>query len=266
MMIIDIRGFPIRTRGSTYLSQNKCYKYEDNHWNYLQWNIFGLFQTIEDVNCNTPKNRLTYGMGNHIPTVYIVDDDAALCKALRWLLESIDLRVETFHSAMDFLRNYNPNWNGCLLIDVRMPDMSGLQLQEQLIIKGNLLPIIMLSGHGDISMAVRAMKAGAIDFITKPFNEQVMLEQIQKGLAINKNHEYKREVAKLHSKLSEREQQVFSCIVEGKLNKLIADELHLSPKTIELHRSHVMKKMGAKSVADLVKMYLLLNQTSNLPT
>lgn len=196
--------------------------------------------------------------------IYIVDDDKALCKALCWLLESINLKVIAYHSALDFLSAYDVNWLGCLLIDIRMPDMSGLQLQEKLIELSNRMPIIMISGHGDISMAVRAMKAGAVDFITKPFNDQVLLEQIQKALMLNKQVANRHSVQMHYQQLTPREQQILSGVVAGKMNKQIAFELDISHKTVELHRAHVMQKMGAKTLADLVKMYYeLIEKTTH---
>ena len=121
-------------------------------------------------------------MNNTQGTIYVIDDDEAICKAIKWLLEPANLIVKIYHSAFTFLEEYNPNLRGCLLIDIRMPGISGLQLQERLVALGNSMPIIMLTGHGDISMAVRALKSGAFDFITKPFNDQYLLEQIQIAL------------------------------------------------------------------------------------
>ena len=192
--------------------------------------------------------------------IYIVDDDPDLCKALSWLLGSVDLKVETYSSAIDFLKAYQSKWRGCLLIDIRMPLMSGLQLQEKLIELGNLIPIIMISGHGDISMAVRAMKAGAVDFITKPFNDQLLLEQIQKALTFDKQTESKQSILNRFRDLTSREQQIFAGVVAGKMNKQIAHELNISQKTVELHRAHVMQKMGAKTFADLIRMHIVLEE------
>jgi FixJ family two-component response regulator len=191
---------------------------------------------------------------NPSQTIYIVDDDEALCRALSWLLESVGLTSLAFHNAYDFLKAYQLNWRGCLLIDIRMPEMSGLQLQEKLIEMGNLMPIIMISGHGDISMAVRAMKAGAQDFITKPFNDQLLLEQIQASLVLNRSLDNKQSIQKNYQQLTPREQQILSGVVAGKMNKEIAYDLNISHKTVELHRSHVMQKMGAKTLAELIKM------------
>jgi len=187
--------------------------------------------------------------------VYVIDDDEAICKAIKWLLETANLQVKTFYNAFDFLKEYSANLRGCLLIDVRMPEISGLQLQEKLVALGNTMPIIMLSGHGDIPMAVRALKTGAIDFITKPFNDQALLEQIQNALLINKAKYNVEGIWRLYKMLSPREQVIMSKIAEGKMNKAIAYELNISIKTIEVHRAHVMQKMGAKNLAELIKMH-----------
>lgn len=197
-------------------------------------------------------------MDIHEQVIYVIDDDKAICKALSWLLESVELKVEIYHSAADFLKDYQLSWRGCLLIDVRMPLTSGLQLQDKLRELGNLMPIIMISGHGDISMAIRAMKAGAVDFITKPFNDQTLLEQIQNALKLNAQTSSKQSILSCYQQLTQREQQVFSKVVEGKMNKQIAYELNISNKTVELHRANLMKKMETKTLADLIKMYLRL--------
>lgn len=202
-------------------------------------------------------------MHNQTSVIYIVDDDPALCKALRWLLESVNLKIEAYHSAMDFLKAYQLTWQGCLLIDIRMPLMSGLQLQQKLIELGNRLPIIMISGHGDISMAVRAMKAGAIDFITKPFNDQLLLEQIQHALSTSKQTDDKLSIVRRYQSLTPREQQIMTGVVTGKMNKQIAHDLEISPKTVEFHRSNIMQKMHAKTLADLIKMNLELTEKIN---
>lgn len=194
-------------------------------------------------------------MHNISSIIYVIDDDEALCKAIKWLLETANLQVKTFHNAFDFLKEYSANLRGCLLIDVRMPEMSGLQLQEKLVTLGNTMSIIMLSGHGDIPMAVRALKAGAIDFITKPFNDQTLLEQIQNALLINKTKLNVENIYTLYKKLTEREQEIMLKIVAGKMNKAIAYELNISIKTIEVHRANIMQKMGAKTLADLIKKH-----------
>lgn len=191
--------------------------------------------------------------------IYIIDDDIVLCNGLRWLLESINLKVETYHSTIDFLKEYKVDWCGCLLIDIRMPEMSGLQLQDRLIALGNPLPIIMISGHGDISMAIRAMKAGAIDFILKPFNDQQLLEQIQKALSLSIEIEIKKTVLNRYNKLSAREKEILTKILNGKMNKQISYELEISIKTVEFHRANIMQKMEADSILKLAKLDLPAN-------
>lgn len=198
------------------------------------------------------------------PTVYVIDDDPALCESLRWLMESIGLKVEVYSNAKDFLTHYHPEMKGCLLVDIRMPGMSGFELQDALIARHNRMPLIMITGHGDIPMAVRALKAGAIDFITKPFNAQQLLEQVQKAINQDSHRpeipEYT-SLAKRFASLTSREKEVMERVVAGKLNKEIAYELGISLKTVELHRSHVMQKIQVKSLAELVKCYLVLNHS-----
>lgn len=195
------------------------------------------------------------------PIVYIIDDDQAMVESLVWIIESIGLRIKTYATALEFLNEYDPQQHGCLLLDVRMPGMSGPELQSRLIDYGQpALPIIFISGHGDIPLAVRVMKAGAIDFLTKPFNDQILLESINKAIRIDKaNREKRQENAQAQARfdlLSPREVQVLQGIVAGKPNKVVSAELHISLKTVEAHRASVMKKMGVKSVPELVKLVL----------
>ena len=190
------------------------------------------------------------------PTVFLVEDDQAVADALCYLFDSINLPVMHFSDAYQFLAQYNAQRKGCLLLDVRMPGMSGLDLQERLKEQHNLLPIIFITGHGDIPMAVRAMKAGAFDFITKPFNNQELLERVQRAIAAN---EQATEAGRSKSKLAlltPREQQVLILIASGKVNKQIAHDLSIAVSTVELHRSNLMRKLQAKTVADLIKIYL----------
>lgn len=194
-------------------------------------------------------------MQNPQSTIYVIDDDEAIGKSVKWLLESANLNVKIYHSALTFLEEYNVNLRGCLLIDVRMPSMSGLQLQERLISLGNSMPIIMITGHGDIPMAVRALKAGAFDFITKPFNDQSLLEQIQMALLKEKKSNNVEEIRKRYKLLSVREREIMDSIIIGKMNKAIAYDLNISIKTVELHRANVMEKMQAGNFAELVKMH-----------
>lgn len=197
----------------------------------------------------------------HKPTVFIVDDDPGVLEAIGALLESVGLNVECFASSISFLENYDSNRCGCIITDVRMPMMCGMQMLEELNLRKNKLPVIMLTGYGDISMAVNAMKIGVIDFIAKPFNNQYLLEQIQKSIArsIKQNSAGSLENdAKRFSGLTKREQQVMKLVVAGKLNKQIAHELCICTSTVEFHRSRMMKKMGAKNLAELVKISLSL--------
>ncbi len=192
--------------------------------------------------------------------VYVVDDDQAMVESLSWIIESVGLKVKVYIRAQDFLEEYEPHQHGCLLLDVRMPGMSGPELQLKLNELGATIPIIFISGHGDVPLAVRVMKAGAVDFLTKPFNDQILLESINKALRTDKiNREKQQENAQAEAKfalLSPREVQVLQRIVAGKQNKVISAELKISLKTVEAHRASVMKKMSVKSVPELVKLVL----------
>lgn len=204
--------------------------------------------------------------------VHVVDDDQAMVESMSWIIESVGLKVKTYTRAQDFLDQYNPDQHGCLLLDVRMPGMSGPELQSKLDVLGTtILPIIFISGHGDVPLAVRVMKAGAVDFLTKPFNDQVLLEVINKALRVDKsNREKQQQSAQAEAKfalLSPREVQVLQGIVAGKQNKVISAELKISLKTVEAHRASVMKKMGVKSVPELVKLVLtngVVSETSEV--
>ncbi|MCE0722899.1 response regulator transcription factor [Legionella resiliens] len=190
-------------------------------------------------------------------TVFVVDDDPEICKSFRWLFESINLQVQTYENAGDFLDSYT-NQPGCLIIDVRMPIMSGLELLEQLNSSPNKLPVIVITGYGDISMAIRAMKAGAEDFILKPVNHQNLLEATQKCLKKNNNTIISQ--SNVHERidsLTRREKQVMDLVVNGKLNKQIAYDLNISISTVEVHRANVMRKMETKSLAELIKINLI---------
>jgi len=196
------------------------------------------------------------------PIVYVVDDDHAMVESLSWIIESVGLKIKTYTRANDFLEAYNADQHGCLLLDVRMPGMSGPELQTKLneITSHTTMPIIFISGHGDVPLAVRVMKAGAVDFLTKPFNDQVLLESINRALRLDKaNREKQQESAQAEAKfalLSPREVQVLQGIVAGKQNKVISAELKISLKTVEAHRASVMKKMSVRSVPELVKLVL----------
>ena len=192
------------------------------------------------------------------PTVFVVDDDDAVRNSMRWLVESVGLPVETYASAREFLDTHDPNQPGCLVLDVRMPGMSGLDLQEKLQENGIVIPIIVVTGHGDVPTAVRAIKAGAVEFIEKPVNDQLLLDTIQR--CIDKDAEYRREsatrgvIAARYMSLTPREREVMAQVVAGEPNKVIARNLDLSAKTIEAHRAAVMRKMEADSLASLVHM------------
>ena len=199
------------------------------------------------------------------PTVFVVDDDPAMRDSLGFLIGSVGKRVETFDSAESFLSAYDHARPGCIVLDVRMPGLSGLELMEKLQSDSLAPPVILVTGHGDIPMSVRALKAGAFDFIEKPFSDQVLLERIQQALqtdSVDRAAARERgEIGKRAERLTARETQVFELVVEGKPNKVGGDDLGLSQKTVEVHRAHVMEKMRAESFADLVKMAVVLDVT-----
>lgn len=190
-------------------------------------------------------------------TVYIVDDEADIRDDLSWLVQTVGLAAQTYASAQSFLQEYVPGSQGCLLLDLRMPGMGGLELQKELEDRKIDLPIIFLSGHGDVSVAVHAMKAGAVDFIEKPFSHQILLEKVQSALSVSaENHVSNRtkgEGPACLKVLTEREREVLDKLISGKINKVIARELDISIKTVEFHRSNVMKKMEVYSLADLIE-------------
>ena len=195
-------------------------------------------------------------------TVYVVDDDEAVRRFLRGLIGSIGLRVKTYASAQEFLDGYEAGSPGCLLLDIRMPDMSGLELQAELRRREIDIPVIILTGHGDVKVAVHAMKAGAVDFIEKPFNNELLLHAIQKVLADSLHSSGTRvrrqEILQRLETLTTRERQVLGLVVAGETNKGVARRLGISEKTVEIHRARVMEKMQAKSLAELVKMAAVL--------
>lgn len=192
------------------------------------------------------------------PIIYIVDDDTAVREALSSLIRSVGLNVRTFASGAEFLLERRQDAPGCLLLDVRMPGISGLDLQSELA-KGNIdIPIIFITGHGDIPMAVRVMKAGALEFLTKPIREQDLLDAIQRGVQINRISRQKRtetaDLLRRFASLTPRESEVMQQVVTGLLNKQIAATLGASEKTIKHHRAQAMRKMRARSLPDLVRM------------
>ena len=197
-------------------------------------------------------------MAAETATIFVVDDDAAVRDSLSLLIRSMSLDVETFDSAQAFLDSCDPARPGCVVLDIRMPGMSGLDLQQELRRRDVPLPIIFITGHGDVGMAVRAMKSGAIDFIEKPFNDQQLLDRINQAIGIDRaKRQYRDEhdsIAAKIERLSPREHEVMERIVNGQANKVIAIDLGLSERTVEIHRAKVMAKTGARSLAQLVTM------------
>jgi FixJ family two-component response regulator len=194
------------------------------------------------------------------PTVYIVDDDDGMRRALSLLLNTVGYKTEAFASPQEFLVTFKPDASGCLVLDMRMPGMSGLELQQHINRTGSMMPVIFITGHGDIPMAVQAMKDGAFEFIQKPFRDQDLLDSINHALLVDSDHRdtlaKRAEVTRRHETLTPRERQVMALVVDGAPNKVIAIDLGLSERTVEIHRAKVMEKMAARSVAHLVKLHL----------
>jgi len=194
-------------------------------------------------------------------TVYVVDDDPALRESLGYLLQSEGLTVRAFESARLFLAAYDREARGCLVVDVRMPEMSGLQLQEHLATEGSTLPVIVITGHGDVPMAVKALKNGALDFIEKPFADQQLLDRVHEALDVDRRLHGERakrdDILRRLQRLTKREREVMTGVAEGKANKVIAEELGLSPKTVEVHRARLMQKLEVDSLAQLMRFAIL---------
>lgn len=195
-------------------------------------------------------------------SVYVVDDDPAMRDSLRWLLESVDFQVNVFESATSFLEEYKGERPACLVLDVRMPGMSGLDLQDELVRRGITIPMIMISAHGDVPVAVRALKTGAIDFIEKPFSDQLLLDRVRQALQndqqTSETDEVKEAIRERRDTLTPREKEVMELVVAGNPNKAVAAHLGLSQKTVEIHRARVMSKMSAGSLAELVRDFLMV--------
>jgi two-component system, LuxR family, response regulator FixJ len=199
------------------------------------------------------------------PTVFVIDDDEAVRHFLRALIASVGLRVQAYASAQEFLDARQGNSPGCIVLDIRMPGMSGLELQQELNAREIDLPVIVLTGHGNVQVAVHAMKAGAVDFIEKPFNNELLLDRVQravvKSLEGRENRARRDEILRRQESLTPRERQVLDLVVAGESNKGVARYLQISEKTVEIHRANVMEKMQAKSLADLVKMVSTLSRS-----
>jgi len=200
-------------------------------------------------------------------TVYLVEDDAAVRHALDLLLEARGLRRRVYASGQEFIDDYDPAHPGCLVTDLRMPGMSGLDVQKALLAKGHHIPVIFITGYGDVPQAVRAMKGGAVDFLQKPFENEILIAAIEKALAQEEASRLLRaeahDAAARLQTLTPREVQVMEMVVEGKANKVIAADLELSIKTVEFHRAHVMEKMKVDSVAELVRIVMAARDLAN---
>jgi len=197
-------------------------------------------------------------------TVFIVDDDAAVRDSLNFLLKSVDIESRIFTSGDEFLDAYQPDWQGCILLDIRMPGISGMEVQRRLAEEGCSLPIIFITGHGDIPMAVEAMHLGAHDFVQKPFHDQELLDRIQSALSARREMqdeiELKRVIQERYATLTPRETEVMTAVAKGHANKVIAMDLELSQRTVEIHRARVMEKMQVRSLAELVKLAVILEE------
>jgi FixJ family two-component response regulator len=195
------------------------------------------------------------------PTVYIVDDDPDMRDSLNWLLKTVGLRTQTFASAAGFLREFSPNGPGCVILDVRMPGTGGLELFEQLLARGEGMPVIFITAYADVPMAVRAMKSGATEFVEKPFNRQTLLEKVQR--AINDDTERRSRLAASESmrsrfeRLTAKEREVLSLLKEGLPNREIAARLAITPRAVELRRSNLMRKLGASSLVELLRLSIV---------
>ncbi len=197
------------------------------------------------------------------PTVFIVDDDQEVCDAIALLMLSVGLQSRVFADAWSYLNSFDPRVPGCLVLDVRMPDMDGLELQDELARKPYHPPIIMITGHGDVPMAVRAVKAGAVDFIEKPFHDQALIDTVQRAIAIDAEGRGEAlelaDIKQRLDRLTKREREILDQIVCGKRNKVIAYDLGISQSTVEAHRAKVMEKLEARSLSDLMRMMMLVD-------
>jgi FixJ family two-component response regulator len=197
-------------------------------------------------------------------TVFVIDDDAAVRQGLSFMFRSAGYSVEAFASAHSFLEDYDPRRGGCLLLDVQMPRITGLELQQRLNLRGWRIPVIFITGHGTIPSAIAAMKSGAFDFIEKPLREDALLESVERALHWNdRAYEERLERATLQGRaalLTAREREIFELVAAGEPNKIIASRLGISFRTVELHRTHIIEKLKARSLSDLIRMAIILNQ------
>jgi len=195
------------------------------------------------------------------PIVYVVDDDEAVRNSLRMLLKSLGIAAVTHGSAAEFLAGYDPEQPGCLVLDVRMPEMSGPELQDELNRRGAIIPVIFVTGHGDVPMAVEAMHRGAVDFLQKPFGDKDLVDRIQRALTADRGNRAllgeKDQIRARIALLTPRERQVLELVILGEANKVIAGHLGVSQRTVEIHRAHVMEKMGVSALAHLVRMSIV---------
>lgn len=195
-------------------------------------------------------------------TVFVVDDDQAVRDSLGLLLRSVGMEYRLFENGQVFLDAYHDDWHGCLVLDIRMPGLSGMELHRQLLDRHATIPVIFVTGHGDVPMAVEALHNGAFDFIQKPYRDQELLDRINQALSWDEEHrseaDQKRELQTRLESLTPREHEVMQCVVRGLANKVIAMDLELSQRTVEIHRARVMEKMQARSLAELVRMSMLV--------
>lgn len=196
--------------------------------------------------------------------VFVVDDDEAVRKSLQLLFRTVDITAVGFSSGDAFLQEYDHEWEGCIILDIRMPGTSGLEVQRILQERGNTLPVIFITGHGDVPMAVEAMQQGAFDFVQKPFRDQELMDRVTQAMSHSEEQRQasslRREIHERFASLTPREREVMACVVKGQANKVIAIDRDVSQRTVEIHRARVMEKMQARSLADLVRMSMLLSK------
>ena len=196
--------------------------------------------------------------------VHIVDDDDAVRKSLNMLFQSVGVDTSLYESGDDFLAQLDESSEGCILLDIRMPGTSGLEVQKQLHERGNRMPIIFITGHGDVPMAVEAMQLGAFDFVQKPFRDQDLMDRVSQALSQceeqREENEQRKTIQQRYESLTPREKEVMSCVVKGQANKVIALDRNVSQRTVEIHRARVMEKMEARSLADLVRMSIQIGR------